>query len=681
MFKGNEKVLEVLVEKDGITTKELNELGYSASKINKLIDLGLIVREKRGYYGIASLEALKEFKLYLENKKNNEVTLGSNYNEVAEEFLKALQESDENILKTFRKLQEVAVTDNERRDTNYYLILLNQIYELDEEIIEKIKVFKYSDYIVAPGDERFTSRTFENKIRSKMFANLTNGIIEKFKSCKNFGGISYEIENILLEKACLTRENVRDYEERLLDAEKFSELYEFLLARRKRRVMSYSENSLLQTVTRYIEISENKVDITARECSSDNYLYQFYNNNFQKAYDLFMNVFNKSKNTKQDCLVEKILRKTLELVNESNYLEEADTEDVDNFGYIEKVEDNDDFFEENEDSSEEEFADTYNDDTLEEYTDTYAEFESLEDYTKNYYDELDEKLVEEKVDELYEGKSIIVLDPMDEEQRKHIHEIVSNFYDVVSFSIGKGCERRVVLRFRPARYAKENGRVKQAGRAEYVNYKEVIANARELQALGDYSGALTEWRKIIESGNPAESAYAAMGKCLLKTGKKYEALDYFRVVTELSREHYGKYDFTALINRLTEGDLEDEDKKPRYFEMKEDDFKEKTSFDYNFEKMDTLVALILEDGVSLDEAITRLELSAEEAGIARLIYARDCYYLEKYAEGDKYLRKVETTKKKSAYLKKLYNEVKTNRIFYKNRLDDEKKCLVLKKEN
>lgn len=46
MFKGNEKVLEAMLEKDDITTKELNEMGFSARKIRKLIDLGLIVRKK-----------------------------------------------------------------------------------------------------------------------------------------------------------------------------------------------------------------------------------------------------------------------------------------------------------------------------------------------------------------------------------------------------------------------------------------------------------------------------------------------------------------------------------------------------------------------------------------------------------------------------------------------------------
>lgn len=71
----------------------------------------------------------------------------------------------------------------------------------------------------------------------------------------------------------------------------------------------------------------------------------------------------------------------------------------------------------------------------------------------------------------------------------------------------------------------------------------------------------------------------------------------------------------------------------------------------------------------------------ESTNISKFICAGDCHYLERYAEGDTYLRKVEESKKKSSYAEKLINEIRVSKRFYRNRLDSEKKCLVLKKDN
>lgn len=88
-------------------------------------------------------------------------------------------------MNVFRKLQEAAISEFEKRDVNYYLILLNHIYELRDDEIAKLKALKHSDFLVVSGDERFLSRRLENSVRIKMFLNKTFGAMEKFSSCKN----------------------------------------------------------------------------------------------------------------------------------------------------------------------------------------------------------------------------------------------------------------------------------------------------------------------------------------------------------------------------------------------------------------------------------------------------------------------------------------------------------------
>ncbi len=332
-----------------------------------------------------------------------------------------------------------------------------------------------------------------------------------------------------------------------------------------------------------------------------------------------------------------------------------------------------------EETTEENQEVTENIDTLTATESVAAKEEYVHDELKYQPYDYAEKLVEQKVNELYNGKSIVLLDPMDAEERNHIHQIVSNYYDVVSFSVGKGCERRVVLRFKPKYDSKVAERISQSERLEWLgNFREMLSEARARQRMGDYEGALKYFKKMIEVGMPKDYIYVGTAFCLLRLGKNYEAIDYLKVATELSKEKKnGHFDFTNMIDQLS-GNVNREERKPN-FEMDLDEFFDKEDFGLDFIELDALATLTLDEGISLEEAIDRMKLDVDAADIARLIYARDCYYLERYKEGDDYLRKVANRKKKSPIVMKLMEEVRKDKRFYKNRLDTEKNCLVLKK--
>lgn len=627
MFKENEKLFEKLLMNSKITTKELKELGYYAKKINDLIDLGIIKREKRGQYSVIE-EVLLKYKEYLgKNIKD--------YEKLAKEFLETLEiDSEEDILRVFRSLQENATAEEERRDANFYLILLNNIYKLNNEELERLKTFKFRDYTILASDGRFLSRNAENKMRIDVFGNKIYKAMNRFNPSNNKDEISKQIENSLLNKVLLSVDKVRDYEDELVDKEQYDELLELLTLRMKKRIMSPPEYALFLIIRKYNNMVEKGQALSLKECDSNNYLEQIVCNNFLKAYNLFLERFGESTNIERGGFIEKALRRTIELVSELRKDEE--TTDIESF----------------QDSTE----------------------ELAEDNDSDYYENPLDKIIEDKIDELYDGKSIIVLDPMSNEERKYIHELISTYYDVVSFSIGDGCERRVVLRFKPASDAKAKGRIKQENRGNYCCYSEILAALKAKMREKDYAGALIECRKLIETGTPWDETFITMGRCLLKLGKRQEAIDCFRVVTYLSREHGKNYDYTYFIDSLCGIDLDD--KKPN-FEMDLEEFTNRNKTD--FDNLDALVTLIVEEGKSLEEAIVSMGLDADSADIARLIYARDCYYLERYNEGDTYLSKVERRKKKSAYVMKLANEIRTGKRFYKNRLDSDKKCLVLKR--
>ena len=70
-------------------------------------------------------------------------------------------------------------------------------------------------------------------------------------------------------------------------------------------------------------------------------------------------------------------------------------------------------------------------------------------------------------------------------------------------------------------------------------------------------------------------------------------------------------------------------------------------------------------------------LNDEQKAIATLVLARESYAQENYTMGDQYLKKVEKSKNKTKFVTSLFEEIQKNKRFYKNRVDENHKPLVL----
>ena len=75
-----------------------------------------------------------------------------------------------------------------------------------------------------------------------------------------------------------------------------------------------------------------------------------------------------------------------------------------------------------------------------------------------------------------------------------------------------------------------------------------------------------------------------------------------------------------------------------------------------------------------------MNLSDEDTNYIKLLYARDCYYLDKNNEGDLYFKQVEKSKAKDKRVKALYKEILVNKKYYHNRLNSDKDQLIFIKK-
>lgn len=97
--------------------------------------------------------------------------------------------------------------------------------------------------------------------------------------------------------------------------------------------------------------------------------------------------------------------------------------------------------------------------------------------------------------------------------------------------------------------------------------------------------------------------------------------------------------------------------------------------DYGSTRLKEVIVLMNFQGMSAKEACEALCIDVEETNKIFLVLAKECYALGEYEQGDRYLLEVERTSKIPS-IKKLVSEIRTNKRFYKNRIDGDYKPLV-----
>ena len=270
------------------------------------------------------------------------------------------------------------------------------------------------------------------------------------------------------------------------------------------------------------------------------------------------------------------------------------------------------------------------------------------------------------LDSLSEQNPLVLLPTVkSEDEMDEIFDIIDNDYpNITSFVINTSNGSQAVARYKVMV-------------DEYIDFKELYASAKNDYIAHRYNEALPKFIKLLTIGNPHPAVYGMYGLCLRNMGKKDDAITALTVATGYSKLQGGDIDFSDAIFDLTHYGYNDPDyeKKP-FVDIRNYD-PDDHSFGRRLEFLDDLIVLVKEGELDLESSFDKLNLSEEDRNYARLIYARDCYYVGSIELGDKYLNIVEKSKSKSSDNLTLLDEVRRNKKFYQNRLDEDRKKLVL----
>lgn len=275
-----------------------------------------------------------------------------------------------------------------------------------------------------------------------------------------------------------------------------------------------------------------------------------------------------------------------------------------------------------------------------------------------------ESKIRKILDGLDENNPIALLPTVkNEDEMDEIFDIIDTYPNLKAFAINTSDGSQAVARYNC--------------KHEYIDLKGLYASAKADYINHNYSDAIKKYRQLLTVGNPHPGIYGEYGLALRNTLKKDEAIVALKIATGLSKLKGGKLDYSGTIFDMTHYGYNDPnyEKKP-YVDIK-DYNPDDSSFGRDFSFLDDLIALVKTGDMCFDLAIDNLGLSEEDKNYARLVYARDCYYIGSFDIGDKYIEKVLKSKNKNDDILVLLDEIRRNKKFYQNRLDEDKKQLVL----
>lgn len=269
-------------------------------------------------------------------------------------------------------------------------------------------------------------------------------------------------------------------------------------------------------------------------------------------------------------------------------------------------------------------------------------------------------LIDRRYQELKEQGEIIILKGKDN-AHLDIDEFNQRHTDAQAFYIGLGFEKRIVIKL----LAKDR-----------INKREIKSRAYIAYKNGDYKASIEENKKLLALRGNYPIIYVNVGLAYLKINAVTEAIKFLEIATGLAEVlDIPNINYKPLINSLKGvSSYENEDKKASV-KMSESEFKNDLTDNFGVNRLKEVLLLMNFQGMSATEACEVLCLDISESSKIFVILARECYALKEFEIGDRYLSEAER-RLPTPTIKKAISEIRNNKRFYSNRIDENYKPLV-----
>lgn len=193
-------------------------------------------------------------------------------------------------------------------------------------------------------------------------------------------------------------------------------------------------------------------------------------------------------------------------------------------------------------------------------------------------------------------------------------------------------------------------------------YTKLVINLVQISFIENDIAFIVPMKTLISLKNgtftPNKDLYLYKFKEAINSLCLYEASIYLEILRELQRLGLSEIKIQNLEHALTSA------KKERFNPE-------------NSKHLSYLSSLMVKKCLSLEEVCALLKLNNDTKNIIFLMYAKEYYYLKDYMNGDKLVNIVEREKDKSPRVKELIREIRRDKNYYTNRIEEIGASLIL----
>ena len=253
---------------------------------------------------------------------------------------------------------------------------------------------------------------------------------------------------------------------------------------------------------------------------------------------------------------------------------------------------------------------------------------------------LETEFLKNRIEKLRKNKGLVLISPNSDKERNKIHEYIKNIPNINSETITYNNIKSVALTY-----------VSKFG----TNSNNIIREALSLYYNSEYEKAIELFKELIDMGRTEHYIFGNIGVCYLNLRNPKKALDYLKMAY-CSAPDYQKDDSYHSIIHSTE-----------YLLDKKNNRKENIEKRSKRTRLTDVLYLIYEENYSLEDACKHFSLNENNINLVKLACVIIEYRNSNYSKGDLILKSVERSKDKTKFVKQLFEEVRKNKMFYKNR--------------
>lgn len=323
----NEKIYELydaMLNVETITTKEIKELGFTSNHITKMVEDGILVRVKRGYYTYGNAYSVAGYakKLVDSKRRSDAIKLfkiafeldSTNLFVAYQLFINSVKSKDyDNVLKYYDVMYNA---DSANKKYLYYLYILSFIIELPEHYKKVVKELKPANLMIVEHDE------YTTLINSTINLVFNGKLPLAFSKRSNFHSnhsstIDDYAEVTLLREAVAANSVVKDAIKKAIKEEDYEKAAELFNKENDKRELPFYQKYVFYLVNDILLIKENnRIEEKEDYIGTSNLFNAIEHYDYERAYELSLE---KESNAKAETastlhvLLERILKLKKEL--------------------------------------------------------------------------------------------------------------------------------------------------------------------------------------------------------------------------------------------------------------------------------------------------------------------------------------------------------------------------------